>query len=103
MAAGKTTKKHVIPKNARLLSRAEVLRMVPVTYATIWAWQQTGKFPRSVNLGGTDHRKIGFFEHEILAWLKSRERVRLKADKAAKQVAPREQGQVDFDNMESPS
>jgi predicted DNA-binding transcriptional regulator AlpA len=98
------TKKYVIPKNARLLSRAEVLRMVPVTYATLWAWQQTGKFPRSVNLGGgADHRKIGFYEHEVLAWLRSRERVRLKADKAAKQEAPLARGQVGFDNVEGPS
>jgi prophage regulatory protein len=60
----------------RLISKPEVLDRVGVTFPTIWAWMQVGKFPRSRQLGG----KVAWLEHEISAWILARPISRLKCD-----------------------
>jgi len=60
----------------RLLSKAEVLERVGVTFPTIWKWQQEGKFPRSRELGG----KVAWFEHEVTEWILARPVSCLKCD-----------------------
>jgi predicted DNA-binding transcriptional regulator AlpA len=75
----------------RVIDRAEVLRRIPVCWATLWQWQQEGKFPKAVSLGGPDKRRVGFFEHEIEEFLLSRPKVLLKADRQ-KQKPPRARG-----------
>jgi prophage regulatory protein len=64
------------PVDVRLLSKAEVLERVGVTFPTVWKWQQEGKFPRSRELGG----KVAWLEHEITEWILARPISRLKCD-----------------------
>ena len=54
---------------SRLLSRAEVLEIVGVTYPTLWAWVRDGHFPAARVLGfkKTEGNKGG-----RVAWLESR-------------------------------
>jgi prophage regulatory protein len=64
------------PKKPRkLISRAEVLARVALSYPQIWRMIRQKRFPQSVAL--TD-RKIGFYEDEIDNWIASRKRVQLK-------------------------
>jgi prophage regulatory protein len=55
-------------KPTRLLTKAQVLELVPVTYPTIWSWMRLGKFPRSREMSPD---RVVWFEEEILAWKKS--------------------------------
>lgn len=54
----------------RLLSRAEVLAIVGVTYPTLWWWVKEGHFPAPRVLGfkGTKGR-IGWVEFEVQSWI----------------------------------
>jgi len=63
-------------KPLRLINKAEPLRRVPVTYPTLWAWMQVGKFPRSKNIGG----KAAWLESEVEAWIHARPNVPFKDD-----------------------
>jgi predicted DNA-binding transcriptional regulator AlpA len=51
-----------------LISKAEVLRRVGVSYPTLWRWVSAGNFPRARNLGG----KSAWIEHEVTAWINAR-------------------------------
>jgi prophage regulatory protein len=66
-----------IKRNARLLSKVEVIDRIGVTYPIIWKWMLEGKFPRSVELGT---KKIAWYEHEIDDWIANLPRRRLKGD-----------------------
>jgi predicted DNA-binding transcriptional regulator AlpA len=50
----------------RLLTRAEVLERVPVSFPTIWAWMREGKFPPARHLGV----KTFWLESEVDAWIR---------------------------------
>jgi predicted DNA-binding transcriptional regulator AlpA len=63
-------------RGKRLLSKAEVLERVGVSYPTLWAWMRAGKFPRGVFVGA----KGGWFEDELDAWFANLPRQRLKGD-----------------------
>jgi predicted DNA-binding transcriptional regulator AlpA len=65
-----------MPNRLRLMSKAEVLELVPFSYQTLWAWMREGKFPRSREVGG----KSCWMEHEVQEWLASRPIKRLKGD-----------------------
>jgi predicted DNA-binding transcriptional regulator AlpA len=65
-----------VPNRLRLVSKSEVLELVPFSYQTLWAWMREGKFPRSREVGG----KVCWMEHEIQDWLTSRPIKRLKGD-----------------------
>jgi prophage regulatory protein len=54
------------PPKQRLLSRAEVMRLVPVSYPTLWAWMREGKFPRARAM---NNGRIAWLESEIEAWI----------------------------------
>jgi prophage regulatory protein len=60
----------------RLLSKAEVCRIVGATFPTIWTWQRAGKFPRSRSVGG----KSMWLESEIRQWMQALPVRRLKGD-----------------------
>ena len=66
----------------RLLSKAQVLARVPVTFPTLWAWMRKGKFPRARSIGG----KSVWIESEIEAWIATRPVRRLKGDGEAADV-----------------
>ncbi len=71
----------------RLLSRAHVLAMVPLSYVTIWQMIQQGEFPRAIVIGT---QKVAWRENEILEWIASRPQQVLKADHSG---APKADGQ----------
>jgi predicted DNA-binding transcriptional regulator AlpA len=50
----------------KLLTRAEVLQRVPVTFPTIWAWMREGKFPSARHMGV----KTFWLESEVSAWIR---------------------------------
>jgi predicted DNA-binding transcriptional regulator AlpA len=51
--------------SSRLISKAEVLARVGVTFPTVWAWMRAGKFPRSREIGS----KAMWLESEISEWI----------------------------------
>jgi predicted DNA-binding transcriptional regulator AlpA len=69
----------------RLIDKAEVLRRVPFTYPTLWAWMREDPpaFPRSRDTGG----KITWVESEIDNWILNRPQKVLKGDKAARSTS----------------
>jgi predicted DNA-binding transcriptional regulator AlpA len=60
----------------RLLTKAQVLALVPVTFPTIWAWMRAGKFPRAKIIG----TRSVWVEAEIYAWIAARPQRPLKGD-----------------------
>ncbi len=65
-------------EGARLLSKAEVLYRVGVTFPTVWKWMRQGKFPRSRSLDG----KSFWLASEIDAWIAALPVRPLKGDDA---------------------
>jgi prophage regulatory protein len=53
----------------RILRRVEVTRRTGLSGTTIYREIQAGRFPKSVSLG---RRAVGWFEHEVDAWLEAR-------------------------------
>ena len=39
----------------KLISKAELLALIPLSYVTIWELMRRDKFPRSIKLGETPH------------------------------------------------
>lgn len=70
------------PTGERLLSKAEVCRIVGATFPTIWAWQRGGRFPRSRSVGG----KSMWLSSEIDAWMQALPVRRLKGDDQEKRT-----------------
>jgi len=60
----------------RYISKAELLRLIPVSYVTIWNWMKAGAFPRSRKVGG----KSMWLWHEVEAWMLSRPIATLQGD-----------------------
>jgi prophage regulatory protein len=50
------------------LSKAQVLKKVPVTAPTLWAWVRAGKFPKPRGLGPN---KTVWIEAEVDAWMQA--------------------------------
>jgi predicted DNA-binding transcriptional regulator AlpA len=67
------------PPPPRLLSKAAVLALVPVSYPCLWAMMLRGEFPRSRSLAPGSNR-VGWVESEVLAWIESRPVQKLKGD-----------------------
>ncbi len=55
----------------KMLSKKQVREMVLYSPAHIARLEKAGKFPKRVQLGPN---RVGWFEHEIIEWLKSRKR-----------------------------
>jgi predicted DNA-binding transcriptional regulator AlpA len=72
-----------VPNRLRLMSKAEVLAVVPFSYQTLWAWMRVGKFPRSREVGG----KVCWMEHEVQDWVASRPVKPLKGDGETRPLA----------------
>lgn len=53
----------------RILREAAVRERIPVHPVTRYRWEKAGRFPRRVRLGPNS---VGWYEHEIDAWLASR-------------------------------
>ena len=72
-----------IGEGARLLSKAEVLDRLGVTYPTVWQWMREGRFPRCRVLGG----KSAWVESEVEEWIAALPVRRLKGDADVEKVA----------------
>jgi predicted DNA-binding transcriptional regulator AlpA len=72
----KTTKSSHQPKlRDQLLSRKEVLSLVPLSYPTIWSLMRRGLFPASRAIG---EHKCAWLASEVATWIVSRPIVKLK-------------------------
>jgi prophage regulatory protein len=60
-----------MPDDERLLSRAEVCRIVNLSFPTIWKLMRKGAFPRPLKIA---KNRVAWLRSEVLAHLKSLER-----------------------------
>jgi predicted DNA-binding transcriptional regulator AlpA len=67
------------PPSQRLLSKSQVLALVPVSGPCLWAMMRRGEFPRSRRLGAGSNR-VAWLESEVLAWIAALPVQRLKGD-----------------------
>jgi prophage regulatory protein len=68
------------PPPQLLLTRAEMLRRVALTYPTVWKMMIAGTFPRGRAIG---NGRVAWLESEIEAWIDALPRQRLKGDEEA--------------------
>jgi prophage regulatory protein len=64
-----------VQPDIRLLSKAEMLAKVGLSYVSVWKLIREGAFPRAVVIGGG---KNAWLEHEVDAWIAALPRRRLK-------------------------
>jgi predicted DNA-binding transcriptional regulator AlpA len=66
----------------RLISKAELLRLIPLNYVTIWSMIRAGTFPRAVVLnGGKNGRgRIAWRAKDINNWMATLPSRRLRDD-----------------------
>jgi prophage regulatory protein len=57
------------PPRLRILRRAEVLSMVPLSDASLRRMEKDGRFPKRIRLGSQSY---GWVENEVLDWIRSR-------------------------------
>ena len=65
------------------LSKAEVLRRIPISGPTLWHWSRTGKFPRPRYIGS----RTVWIESEVLHWMRTRPVRNYKAAKQGRETA----------------
>ena len=56
------------PPSLVFLSKAQVLRKIPITAPTLWAWVRAGKFPRPRAI----FNKTVWVAAEVDAWMQAR-------------------------------
>ena len=66
----------------RLLSRQEVLKLVPISYPCLWAWVRDGIFPapRALGPAGTKNR-VAWLESDVRHWIETQPERRGKGAK----------------------
>lgn len=61
------------PPVLRFLSRDEVLKMLRVSYGTLFGWIREGRFPPARELNSSERAsRIYWLEHEVLSWMANR-------------------------------
>jgi predicted DNA-binding transcriptional regulator AlpA len=65
-------------KQARLITKQQVLDRVPLTYPAIWGMMRTGRFPRSRAVGS----RSMWVEAEVDAWIANLPNRKLKGDRS---------------------
>jgi len=58
-----------IEAEPRFLSKAQVLKKIPVSAPTLWSWVRQGKFPRP---RAVSTNKTVWLASEVDAWMRSR-------------------------------
>lgn len=69
-------KKKARADRMRLLSRRQLLDLIPISYPKLWSMMRRGEFPRSLAIGG----KCVWREVEVQAWVDNLSKVKLKGD-----------------------
>ena len=70
------------PAVRKLISKRELLSLIPLSYPTIWQLMRRGKFPRSVKLGDGPNAKVAWYLDEVSEYQASLERTELKPSTA---------------------
>jgi prophage regulatory protein len=55
--------------NAEILRKETVLKAIGISNSTLYAWMDSGLFPKPIQLGP---RAVGWLESEIAAWVEAR-------------------------------
>ena len=66
------------PPSLVFLSKAQVLRKIPITAPTLWSWVRAGKFPRPRAISPN---KTVWVAAEVEQWMQSRPVKLYKSDK----------------------
>lgn len=68
----------------RLLSKKQLLEIVPLSYPTIWKLIRAGEFPRGLEMARNGDRvtRVCWREDEALSWIEKLPRQQLKGDHA---------------------
>jgi len=64
----------------RFLSKDEVKRLTLYSHTHRARLEDAGKFPKRVRLGNGPRSRVGYYEHEILEWMKQKLQNRDKPD-----------------------
>jgi predicted DNA-binding transcriptional regulator AlpA len=65
--------------SASLIFKPELLRLLGVSYASIFGWMRAGKFPLAREIGpGGRTTKIAWDRAEVMEWLANRPRRKLR-------------------------
>lgn len=65
--------------SSRLIFKPELLRLIGVSYGSIFSWMRAGKFPLAIEIGpGGRSCKIAWVRTEVEEWLAARPRRRIK-------------------------
>lgn len=59
---------------SEILRIKDVIRITGLSRTTIWRYIKNGTFPKPISLGGPGSRCVGWYAHEIQAYLDSRPR-----------------------------
>jgi predicted DNA-binding transcriptional regulator AlpA len=69
--------------SSRLIFKSELLRLIGVSYGSIFSWMRAGKFPLAIEVGpGGRSCKIAWIRTEVEEWLATRPRRRMKVLKS---------------------
>jgi predicted DNA-binding transcriptional regulator AlpA len=75
----------------RLIYKPELLRLIGVSYSSIFAWMRAGKFPLAREIGpGGQSTRVAWIEAEVLAWLSARPQRRVKPPAGSSAAKARE-------------
>lgn len=61
-----------LPTNSRILRLGDVKLRTGLSRSSIYAYMKAGTFPQHISLS---ERCVGWYEHEVDAWVASRQRV----------------------------
>ena len=67
-----------VPAVRKLISKRELLDLIPKSYPTIWKEMREGKFPKPVKLGDGSNAKSAWFLDEIVEYQESLSRATFK-------------------------
>jgi prophage regulatory protein len=68
----------VKPTARKLISKRELLELIPLSYVTIWSMMRRGDFPKSIKITNGPTAKSAWYLDEVSAWQASRARTELK-------------------------
>jgi predicted DNA-binding transcriptional regulator AlpA len=80
------TGKKAAHKRRRLMFRKDLMEFFKCSSPTIWNWMRLRNLPRPLVVEGRD----AWWEHEILAWVESKPRRRVKGDPATNDNATKD-------------
>ena len=76
----------------RLLTRKQLLEIIPFSYPTIWELMRRGEFPKALRIG---QQKVAWREDEVRAWIDSRPRQQLKEEDCDQENNPESESKIE--------